>query len=92
MWKVYELKEVTKALKKAPRQIQMKYLAWIEVVRRGGSENLRNFPGFRDEALKGTLRECRSSRLNIQYRVIYEENRDIQEIIVLKVTPHEYRN
>lgn len=92
MWAIYETKEVTKSLKKLPKAIQFKYKAWVEVVRNGGSKNLRNFPGFKDEALKGKLRQCRSSRLNIQYRVIYSERKEVKEIIVLKVTPHEYKN
>ena len=91
MWKVYETKEVTKALKRIPQPIQRKYKAWVEVVRNGGSRNLKNFPGFHDEKLKGDLRQSRSSRLNIQYRVIYTEDKTIQEIIVVKVTPHEYK-
>lgn len=53
---------------------------------------MKNFPGFKDEGLQGELRECRSSRLNIQYRVIYSESKDAKEIIVVKVTPHEYKD
>ena len=91
MWKVYETKEVTKSLRKAPQQIQRKYKAWVEVARNGGSINLKNYPGFRDEKLKGELHECRSSRLSIQYRVTYSEDSTVKEIVVLKVTPHEYK-
>jgi len=91
MWKVYETKEVTKSLRRFPQQIQRKYKAWVEVVKNGGSTNLRNYPGFRDEKLKGELHECRSSRLSIQYRVIYAEENAVKEIVVLKVTPHEYK-
>lgn len=90
MWKVYEAKVVTKDLKKIPRQILCKYKAWIEVVKNGGSKNLKNFSGFKDEVLKGDLRGCRSSRLNIQYRVVYSEDKKIKEIYVLKVTAHKY--
>jgi len=91
MWEIYETKDVTKTLKKVPQQIQRKYKAWVEVARNGGSSNLANFPGFHDEKLKGELRHCRSSRLSIQYRVIYSEKKAIKEIIVLKVVPHEYK-
>ncbi|MCB9091380.1 MAG: type II toxin-antitoxin system mRNA interferase toxin, RelE/StbE family [Halobacteriovoraceae bacterium] len=90
MWKIYEAKDVTKGLKKMPKQVQQKYKAWVEVVKNGGARNLRNFPGFRDEKLKGDLRECRSSRLNIQYRVVYTENKKVKEVYVLKITPHKY--
>jgi toxin HigB-1 len=91
MWSVYETTNITKSLKKIPRHIQIKYKAWVEIVKMGGSDNLRHYPGFRDEKLKGELRECRSSRLNIQYRVIYEEKKHIREIIVMNVTPHDYK-
>lgn len=90
VWRVLETKEVTKNLKKIPKEIQYKYKAWIEIVKNGGSENLQNFSGFKDEQLKGKLRECRSSRLNIKYRVIYSEDKEVKEIIVLKITPHKY--
>lgn len=90
MWKVYEAKVVTKNLKKVPEQVQKKNKAWVEAVKNGGSRNLKNFPGFKDEKLKGDLRECRSSRLNIQYRVVYSEDKKVKEIYVFKVTPHKY--
>ena len=73
-----------------PIEIRKRYKAWVEVVRNGGSSNLKSFPGFKDKKLQGSLRECRSSRLNIQYRVVYKEDKSIKEIIVLKVTPHKY--
>ena len=90
MWNVLETKDVRKGLKKIPIEISKKYKVWVEVVKNGGSSNLKNFPGFNDKKLQGSLRECRSSRLNIQYRVIYKEDKSIKEIIVLKVTPHKY--
>ena len=90
MWKVYEAKDVTKNLKKVPKQVQRKYKAWVEAVKNGGSKNLKNFPGFKDEKLKGDLRKCHSSRLNIQYRVVYTEDKKVKEVFVLKVTPHKY--
>ena len=92
MWSVFETKAVTKEVAKLPKQVRQKYAVWVEVVRNGGSSNLRNFPGFKDEALRGDLRECRSSRLNIQYRGVYSEDRKSKEIVVVKVTPHEYRH
>ena len=89
-WKVFEEKSVTKSLKKIPKDILFKYKAWIEIVKNGGANNLKNYPGFKDEKLKGNLGHCRSSRLNIKYRVVYTENNEVKEIIVLAVTPHKY--
>lgn len=88
MWNVLETKDVRKSLKKIPVKIQKKYKTWIAAVQNGGSENLVNFPGYKDKALKGKVRECRASRLNIQYRVV--ESKKIKEIIVISVTTHKY--
>jgi len=90
MWDVLETKDVRKNLKKIPVEIRRKYKAWIAAVQNGGSKNLINFPGFKDKALKGKLRESRASRLNIPYRVIYTEDNKIKEIIVISVTAHKY--
>ena len=90
MWKIYETKEVTKNLYKLPHDICYKYKAWVEIVKVNGAHNLKNYPGFKDKQLKGKLRECRSSRLNIQYRVVYSENKKEKQIIVIKITPHKY--
>lgn len=90
MYKVLETKDVRKSLKKTPVEILRKYKAWIAAVQNGGSENLKNFPGFKDKTLKGKLRECRASRLNIQYRVICTEDKQIKKIIVVSVSPHKY--
>ena len=90
MWNVLETKDVRKSLRKIPIEIQKKYKTWIAAIQNGGSENLVNFPGFKDKPLKGKLRECRASRLNIQYRVVYSESKKIREIIVISVTAHKY--
>lgn len=90
VYEVLETKDVRKNLKKIPLEIQRKYKAWVAAVQNGGSENLKKFSGFKDKALKGKLRECRASRLNIQYRVVYTENNLIREIVVVSVTAHKY--
>jgi mRNA-degrading endonuclease RelE of RelBE toxin-antitoxin system len=90
MWKVFEEKPVTKCIKKIPKDILFKYKAWIEVVKNGGPGNLKNYPGFKDEKLKGNLGYCRSPRFDIKYRVVYTESNEVNKIIVLAVTPHKY--
>jgi addiction module RelE/StbE family toxin len=47
--------------------------------------------GFKDEALSGNWKGFRSSRLNIQYRVIYKVHKDQVLVEVERVTPHDYR-
>ena len=92
IWTVSEVKWVTKSFAKLPRDILLKYKSWVEVITIGGPSNLRNYPSFRDERLKGSLKMCRASRLNRKYRVLYLEEEEQKEIIVLKITAHEYKD
>jgi plasmid maintenance system killer protein len=48
------------------------------------------FPGFHDEKLVGARLGQRSSRLNLQYRVIYEVEKGSVTVYVIEITPHEY--
>ena len=57
---------------------------------RHGPDKLREFPGFHDEKLKGDLEGKRSSRLSIQYRVIYSVEKETISIYVIDITPHKY--
>ena len=76
--------------RKLPPQVVKKYELWKDIVFRHGPEKLRDFPGFQDEHLKGTRKGQRSSRLSLQYRVIYAVEREIVTVYVLEVTPHKY--
>ncbi len=67
-----------------------KYELWKDIIFRHGPEKLREFPGFHDEKLKGEYAGQRSSRLSLQYRVIYSVQRDIVTVFVLEITPHRY--
>ena len=67
-----------------------KYELWKEIIFRHGPEKLREFPGFQDESLGGELAGQRSSRLSLQYRVIYSVDRDVVTVYVLAITPHKY--
>jgi proteic killer suppression protein len=67
-----------------------KYEIWKDIVFRHGPEKLREFPGFHDEKLKGKREGQRSSRLSLQYRVIYTIRQDVVTVLVLEITPHNY--
>jgi addiction module RelE/StbE family toxin len=56
-----------------------------------GPSGLRGIKGFRDEALSGDWKGCRSSKLNEQWRVIYQVVADALLVRVIHVTPHDYR-
>jgi len=90
MWKIFEHKSIAKTFKKLPAQVLKKYELWKDLVYRHGPSVLKNFPGFNDEKLYGIREGQRSSRLNLQFRVIYEvENENIM-VYVLEITPHNY--
>jgi addiction module RelE/StbE family toxin len=52
---------------------------------------LRHITGFHDEALSGEWKGYRSSRLGLQYRVIYRVVAAEMLFQVVYVTPHDYR-
>jgi len=90
MWRIYEERSIGKIKRKIPTQVWKKYELWKNLIHRHGLEKLKEFPGFNDEALKGKRKGQRSSRLSLQYRVIYEVGNSEVLIYVLEVSPHNY--
>jgi plasmid maintenance system killer protein len=92
MWRIEEHRRVDRQLSgKVPIDILKRYEKWKDIVRLSGPAGLRAIKGFHDEALAGEWRGHRSSRLNIQWRVIYRVEGDVFLVEVVQVTPHEYR-
>ena len=91
MWSIYEKKVVIKVLKKMPRDVAVKYEAWKRIVELEGPQGLKFVKGFHDEALKGKWKGFRSSRLGLQWRIIYAIEGDHLEVFVVELTPHDYR-
>ena len=91
MWMVYEHKRVSKSLSSAPIDVLKRYEKWKDIVSISGPTGLRSIKGFHDESLSGKWKGYRSSRLNIQYRVIYKVERDKVLVQVENVTSHDYR-
>ena len=90
MWHIREHHKLGKIIAKLPLQVVKKYELWKNIVFRHGPDKLREFPGFHDEKLKGDREGQRSSRLNIQYRVIYYVEKEIVTVYVIDITPHKY--
>lgn len=90
MWVVYEKVSLTKTLCKVPKEVVKHYELWKRVIEIDGIMGLHAIRGFRDEALKGTLKGYRSSRLNRLWRVIYKINSQAFEVYVVDVNPHIY--
>ena len=90
MWRIFETKAVRKVVGRAPRQVRVGYEAWKRIAEQSGPWGLRLIRGFRDEALRGEWKGFRSSRLNLQWRVIYRVYEAELEVHVVEVNPHEY--
>tara|TARA_R110002111_G_scaffold243176_1_gene305170 strand:- start:155 stop:436 length:282 start_codon:yes stop_codon:yes gene_type:complete len=91
MWEIYEHRRVARITARLPEDILQRYEKWKDIVRISGPEGLRLIRGFNDEPLRGEWKGYRSSRLNVQYRVIYKIDRENVYVLVEKVTPHDYR-
>jgi len=91
MWQIYEHTKLSKQLQKTPADVLKRYEKWKDIVRLSGPQGLRLIKGFHDESLRGEWEGFRSSRLNLQYRVIYQIEKDNILIKIVQVTPHDYR-
>jgi len=91
MWKIFEHKSALKQLKSLPTDILKRYEKWKDIVIISGPSGLKQIKGFKDEALQGEWKGCRSSRLNVQYRIIYKIENDQLLVKVINVTAHDYR-
>ena len=91
MWEIYEHKKAIKQLKKIPVEILMRYEKWKDIVAISGPNGLKLIKGFNDESLSGEWEGYRSSRLNIQYRVIYKIENEELYVKVFRVSAHDYR-
>ena len=91
MWSIYEHRRIAKQLLSVPQEVQKKYQKWKDIVALSGPQGLRALKGLHDESLIGEWKGHRSSRLNLQYRIIYKVESDQILIKVVKLTPHDYR-
>ncbi len=91
MWQVLEHRRVDRQLTKAPRDILKRYEKWKDVAILSGPPGLRLIKGFHDEALAGEWRGWRSSRLGLQWRIIYRVVTHDLAFYVESITPHDYR-
>jgi mRNA-degrading endonuclease YafQ of YafQ-DinJ toxin-antitoxin module len=91
MWRIEEHRRVDKQLDSAPREILKRYEKWKDIAMLSGPPGLRLIKGFNDEAWSGKWEGHRSSRLGLQWRVIYRTVPDQQLFQVVSITPHDYR-
>ena len=87
MWKIEEYRRVDKQLAgSVPVEVLKRYEKWKDIARISGPQGLRAIKGFRDEALSGEWKSHRSSRLVLQWRVIYTVAANVLQIQVVHVT------
>jgi mRNA-degrading endonuclease YafQ of YafQ-DinJ toxin-antitoxin module len=91
MWHIEEQRRVDKQLSSAPREILKRYEKWKDIAMLSGPPGLRLIRGFKDEAVSGEWKGFRSSRLGVQWRVIYRTVPEQQLFQVVSITPHDCR-
>ena len=91
MWRIEEHRRVDKQLDGGPREILERYEKWKDIAMLSGPPGLRLIRGFHDESLAGEWKGYRSSRLGIQFRLIYRVVPSEQMFQVISITAHDYR-
>jgi mRNA-degrading endonuclease YafQ of YafQ-DinJ toxin-antitoxin module len=92
MLRIEEHRRVDRQLAgRVPQEILKRYEKWKDIARLSGPPGLRAIKGFHDEALSGEWKGHGSSRLGLQWRVVYRVVADALLVQVIQVTPHDYR-
>lgn len=91
MWNIEEHRRVEKQVKTTPTDILKRYEKWKDIATISGPPGLRLIKGFHDEALSGEWRGYRSSRVGLQWRVIYRIVAEDLLFQVASITAHDYR-
>jgi addiction module RelE/StbE family toxin len=91
MWRVIQHRNLRKKMRKLPKPVREKYLKWVDVIEQSGPEQLKKLTGLHDESLSGQLKGHRSSRLGLQYRVIYQIQSDLVLVLFIDINAHDYR-
>jgi mRNA-degrading endonuclease YafQ of YafQ-DinJ toxin-antitoxin module len=91
MWRIEEHRRVDRQVASAPREILKRYEKWKDIAMLSGPPGLRLIGGLGDEALSGKWNGYRSSRLGLQWRVVYRVVAEAQLFQVVLITPHDYR-
>lgn len=91
MYLVVETKTAAKELDKVPAEVLEAYEFWKSLVQVSGVSGLKAYPGFKDHSLKGEWQGARSSYLNRKWRVIYFARAEEIQVVVVRITAHDYR-
>jgi len=91
MWRIEEHRRIDKQVASIPIEVLKRYEKWKDIALISGPPGLRLIKGFHDEALSGRWNGYRSSRLGLQWRVIYRVIPDELLFQVASITAHKYR-
>jgi len=91
MWRIEEHRRIDKQVASVPKNILKRYEKWKDVASISGPPGLKLIKGLHDEALSGIWKGYRSSRLGIQWRVIYRTIPEELLFQVASITAHDYR-
>ena len=91
MWRIEEHRRIDKQIASIPKEILKRYEKWKDIAAISGPPGLRLIKGFHDEALSGGWQGYRSSRLGLQWRVIYRVIAEDLLLQVASITAHNYR-
>lgn len=91
MWEIYEHNLLVRKLDRIPAEVLKRYEKWKDIAAISGPQGLRLIKGFHDEALQGKWRGHRSSRLGLQFRLIYKIEKEKLYVQVIDITSHDYR-
>ncbi len=80
-----------KQLAGMPKEILKRYEKWKDIAMISGPPGLRRIKGLHDESLAGQWKGHRSSRLGLQYRIIYQTVPAPQIFQIVSITAHDYR-
>jgi len=91
MWQIQEHRRIDKQIISVPNEVLKRYEKWKDIASISGPQGLRQIKGFHDETLSGKWKGYRSSRLGVQWRVIYRTIPDEMLFQVESITAHDYR-
>jgi hypothetical protein len=91
MWTILEHRRIDKQCASAPVEVLKRYEKWKDIASLSGPPGLRRIAGFHDEALSGEWQGHRSSRLGLQFRLIYRLVPKEMTFLVVSLNAHDYR-
>jgi mRNA-degrading endonuclease YafQ of YafQ-DinJ toxin-antitoxin module len=91
MWQIKEHRRIDKQITSVPNEAIKRYEKWKDIASISGPQGLQLIKGFHDESLSGKWKGYRSSRLGVQWRVIYRAIPEEMLFQVASITAHDYR-